>query len=287
MLALSLYYTCTPVAGIPYPYFLRYLSDNYGIQKTFLITGLFTCICIFLGLAITVPRQFFGETVKHAPTINDTKSEECQSNASGIFRVELKETQNLSADYRHSEHNVPELTKRRPTSGRKTGRLTNTIKILVSNVPFDLFAVGQALSVSSFRIFSVLITDILKDSGFIATEATLAYMVFNFSAIPGRLLPGIVSKLPMGSSSSCVTLVTFLSAPAVFGLNFVTGHELAVVICAICGLAFGVVFSANAICITRLVDSEYQTPAVGMSCGVTGIVVAVTGPLSGKSTCHI
>ena len=271
LLALSLYYACTPTGGAIYPYFLRYLCDNYGVPKTFLISGLFSSVCIIFALGLSVPEQTVNTMFKD----DTTKSNECQSRP---YNSHLACT-----DYEDSKCSQVVLAENQEKADFvRSQKWTKTIQVLFRNVPFILFAVGQSLSVSSFRVLSVFVTDILKEKGFSSIEATLAYTVFSFSVIPGRLLPGLVSKLPVGGPSSCVVIVTFLSAPAIIGLKLVTGHELAVLVCALCGLAFGVAYSSNAVCITGLVSAEYQTPAVGISSGLTGVVVAVTGPLSGE-----
>ena len=273
LLALSLFYACTPTGGAIYPYFLRYLCDNYGVPKTFLISGLFSNVCIIFALGLSVPEQTVNTMFKD----DKTKSNKCQSS--------LKNSNLAATDCEDSKCSQVVLSENQEKTEIRSQKWTKTLQVIFRNVPFILFAVGQSLSVSSFRVLSVFITDILREKEFSSTEATLAYTVFSFSVIPGRLLPGLVSKLPVGGPSSCVVLVTFLSAPAIIGLKLVTGHELAVLVCALCGLAFGVAYSSNAVCITGLVSAQYQTPAVGISSGLTGVVVAITGPLSGEYYC--
>ena len=156
------------------------------------------------------------------------------------------------------------------------------LKTLLCNVPFVLFVISMALTHSSFRVLSVFITDLLKERGFTPAKATIALMVFNFSGIPGCLSLGLVKKLTMGSSLCCVTFVTFLASPSALALNFVTGLTIAVVCCAAIGLAFGAVTAANAVSVAGLVGEACYAPGVGLSYGLTGIIVADTGPLSGK-----
>ena len=109
----------------------------------------------------------------------------------------------------------------------------------------------------------------------------MALMVFNFSGIAGRLLPGLVKKLSRTSSFTIVIVATIASAPAIVGFNFVTGQASAVIISTMLGLGLGIVTSSNTVCVLSLVSNKHYAPAVGLAYGATGIVIAVTGPLSG------
>lgn len=290
MVVLSLFYASGPIAGIGYPYLLRYLSDTYGIHWNFLIIGFIMIPSVFMALTWSLQKQepTQGTADSHVDNITTknfdhvTRPQNCQEVVSDPKYCSTVLTElEMPPDGKSDQKSKQNLGKRETSKENKRSCRT-ILKILLCNVPFVLFVIGMALTHSSFRVLSVFITDILKERGFTPAEATIALMVFNFSGIPGCLLPGLVKKLPMGSSLFCVTFVTFLASPSALALNFVTGLAIAVVCCAAIGLAFGAVTAANAVSVAGLVGEECYAPGVGLSYGLTGIIVAGTGPLSGK-----
>ena len=57
MVVLSLFYASGPIAGIGYPYLLRYLSDIYGIHWSFLIIGFIMIPSVFMAITWSVQKQ--------------------------------------------------------------------------------------------------------------------------------------------------------------------------------------------------------------------------------------
>ena len=299
MVDLSLFYAPVPIAGICYPYLLRYLSDTYGIHWSFLIIGFIMIPSVFMAITWSVQKQeptqgTAGSHVDYTSTNNFeavshdqnfdhvTRPQNCPEVVSDpkycstVFS-ELEMPPDDKSDQKSKEDLGKRVTSK---DSKRSWRII--LKTLLCNVPFVLFVIGMALTHSSFRVLSVFITDILKERDFTPAEATIALMVFNFSGIPGCLLTGLVKQLPMGSSLCCVTFVTFLTSPTALALNFVTGLAIAVVCCTTIGLAFGAVTDANAVSVAGLVGEECYAPGVGLSYGLTGIIAAGTGPLTGK-----
>ena len=269
-MALSIYITSTSVAAVPYPYFLRYLCDTYGLQWTFVIIGAFMSTSVLLATTWAVPK----------PTITLDES----SNAKTDFNND--EPINSALPLTESRNQASGATKLKvcmDTGGESIidESCLNILKTLLCNPSFVFFAIGQAFTHGAFRALGFFITDVLKDRGFTATESTIALMIFNFSGIAGRLLPGLVKKLSRTSSFTTVIVATTTSAPAIVGFNFVTGQTSVVIISTMLGLGFGTVTASNAICVLSLVSNKHYAPAVGLTYGATGIVIAVTGPLSG------
>lgn len=292
LVALALLVTSSSIGGIPYPYFLRYLSDNYGLIWTFLITGCLMALSGFLALIWVVPKQSTAMSKNEISEVTNgcTTQDVCQKTEPSAVQerktqIECQLTDGChlknSKDLKDYNGNKMHGTKQQKGSTAAKEEWKNILKKLFNNVSFILFAAGQALTHSSLRLLVVFVIDVLKEKGLSANETTISLMVLNFCGIPGRLLPGLVKKVPRGSSFICVILMTILASPAIFGLNFVHSFTLAIMICCLCGLALGTVHACNAIIILRLVGETLYTPAVGLTFGLTGIIVAVTGPLSG------
>ena len=264
-MALSIYITSTSVAAVPYPYFLRYLCDTYGLQWTFVITGAFMSTSVLLATTWAVPK----------PTITLDES----SNA----KTDFNNDERFNSESRNQASGATKLKVSMDTGGESIidESCLNILKTLLCNPSFVFFAIGQAFTHGAFRALGFFITDVLKDRGFTSTESTIALMVFNFSGIAGRLLPGLVKKLSRTSSFTTVIVATTTSAPAIVGFNFVTGQTSVVIISTMLGLGFGTVTASNAVCVLSLVSNKHYAPAVGLTYGATGIVIAVTGPLSG------
>ena len=217
----------------------------------------------------------------------------CDNTEPSALRENVAEIENRSNDVSDVDNSSCYETKKCEKHNKKHKDETTTdtgtwrvLKKLFNNTPFILFAVGQALAHSSLRVLSVFVVDVLKERSLSPSESTIGLMVFIFCGIPGRLLPGLVKKVPRGSSFICVILVTALASPAIVCLNFISSIPLTIMVCCLCGLALGAVHACNAIIIVRLVSKTLYTSGVGLTFGFTGVIVAVTGPLSGKQIIH-
>ena len=269
-MALSIYITSISVADVPYPYFLRYLSDTYGLQWTFVIAGSFMSTSVLLATTWAVPKPTItlGASSNVGTGLNNKQPfnsvlplTESRKQASGASKLEV--SMDIGGDIINDENCL------------------NILKTLLSNPSFVFFAIGQAFTHGAFRALGFFITDVLKDRNFTAAESTVTLMVFNFSGIAGGLLPGLVKKLSGSNSFTTVIVATLASAPAIVGFIFVTGQASAVIISTMLGLGFGTVLSSNAVSVLSLVSNKHYAPAVGLTYGATGIVIAVTWPLSG------
>ena len=267
------------IGGVPYPYFLRYLCYKYGIQWTFLIAGLCVSVTILLALLWAIPEQ----NPQPGTKIEDNVIEIAHKNT-------IKDTLHESdTTVEYTEANEPTTTIKAQNCRRdqidsppEKENCKVILRILLCNVPYVLFILGQAFAGSSFRVLSAILTDILRERGFSSVESTVAPMGFNFTGIPGRLLTGLIKKVPRGSSFILVSTLTCLASPAINGINFVNTQAIAILSCGICGLAFGSVHASVAVSIISLVEAQHYTPAIGIAYGLTGIIVAITGPLSGE-----
>lgn len=289
--ALALLMTAPSIGGIPYPYLLHYYSDTYGLHWTFLISGGMMSVSGFLALTWVVPKQrLLMPKTTHDEVVTDcTSPNVCNNTEPSVLQEGVAEIENRSNDVSDVNNSACCETEKCDKHCKKHKDETTTdtatwtiLKELFNNTPFILFAVGQALAHSSLRVLSVFVVDVLKERGLSPSESTIGLMVLNFCGIPGRLLPGLVKKVPRGSSFICVILVTALASPAIVGLNFASSITLAIMVCCLCGLALGAVHACNAIIIVRLVSKTLYTSGVGLTFGFTGVIVAVTGPLSGS-----
>ena len=324
-IALSVLLTMPIVGGVPYPYLLRYLSDTFGIHLTFLIVGCVIGITIPTTLTWNVPkqRQNIMETTQEVP---NREHDIHENGEPSVNRYEIMNavpdddtinatTENviatieLSCDNRVFSHMItsnkddqdvqnidtrPNISQQimttQPLKTRETTETKNWImilKILLMNVPFVLFVFGHAFASSSLRVLATLLTDVLRDRGLTSTETTIALMIYNFSGIPGRLLVGLVKKIPSGSSFILVVVLTVFATPALLGLRFVNNMGSSAILCSLCGLAFGAVHASNGVSVPSLVGTDDSTPAIGLSWGVTGIFIAITGPLGGEYRCIV
>ena len=148
-MALSIYTTSTSVAGVPYPYFLRYLSNTYGLQWTFVITGAFMSTSVLLATTWTVPR----------PTI----TLEALSNVG--TSCDNEEPFNSMLPFTESRNQASGGTKRKVSSDTEGGiindeKCLDILKTLLSNPSFVFFTVGQAFTHGAFRSLGFFITDI-------------------------------------------------------------------------------------------------------------------------------
>ena len=264
------------IGGVPYPYLLRYVCDNFGLQWTFLIAGLAVSVTIFLALLWSIPEKTFETRTQNghnATVIGDNNKDTTHDSFTAIISDKAK--------YHKSICNSQTCQTNTAVLPSEIENWRAVLRVLVCNVPFILFIVGQALAGSTFRVLSTILTDVLRERGFSSKESTVAFMVFNFTGIPGRLLTGVIEKIPRGSSLILVSSLTLIASPAVIGMNFVSNHVLAILACGTGGLAFGAVHASIAVSTISLVKEQHYSPAVGIAYGLTGIIVAITGPLSG------
>ena len=263
-------------------YLLRYLCDTYGLSWTFLIVGALMVIAAVLAVTwVLKPAKEIRETEntlevsieydvsesEHSVIKQQSDNIDLSDSPNGIER------QNRHTGFRKSDTNSKPYEKK---SWKKI------LIGLIKNRPYIFFAIGQALAHQSLMVLSVFVTDILKDRSLDSYEATGALMAFNFGSLPGLLLPGIVDKIPRTNSLVAVITTTLVATPAVIALNFVSTAALAIFACAICGLAFGALYSSTVVCVVQLVCIEHYTAAVGMILGLTGILLSITGPLGGE-----
>ena len=281
-LVLSIFMTSGAAAAVPYPYLLRYLCDTYGLSWTFLIVGALMVIATVLAVTwVLKPAKEIKETENTLEVSIEYDVSESEPSVIKQYsdNIDLSdspngiETQNRHTGFRKSDTNSKPYEKK---SWKKI------LIGLIKNRPYIFFAIGQALAHQSLMVLSVFVTDILKDRGLGSYEATGALMAFNFGSLPGLLLPGIVDKIPRTNSLVAVITTTLVATPAVIALNFVSTTALAICACAICGLAFGALYSSTVVCVVQLVCIEHYTAAVGMILGLTGILLSITGPLGGE-----
>ena len=129
LVALALLVTSSSIGGIPYPYFLRYLSDTYGLHWTFLITGCLMALSGFLALIWTVPKQSTAMSkneiseVTSGCSIQDvcqkTESSAAQERKSSIDcqltdACHLKNSKNLEDYNRNKIHGAEQQTESTP-----------------------------------------------------------------------------------------------------------------------------------------------------------------------------
>ena len=316
-IALSVLLTMPIVGGVPYPYLLRYLSDTFEIHLTFLIVGCLIGITMPITLTWYIPkqRQNIMETQQEVPNRENDIHENGEPSVNRYETMDAvpdEDTNNattenvittieLSCDNRVFSHMITsnkddpdgqnidtrrntsqQIMTTQPLKTRETKNWRMILKILLTNVPFVLFVFGHAFASSSLRVLATILTDVLRDRGLTSTETTVALMIYNFSGIPGRLLVGLVKKIPRGSSFILVVALTVFATPALIGLCFVNNMGSSAILCSLCGLAFGAVHASNGVTVPSLVGTDDSTPAIGLSWGVTGIFIAITGPLGGE-----
>ena len=280
------------------------MSDTYGVHLTYLIVGGLLGSTIPITLLWHIPKQGqkpikIERDGQNSGSDNDIQKPSVEHPDNSVVKscyttvvsnnavVKLVSYKTASAKQEskinYTGSNEPKmLTEQKVEPSTDNTDWKTVLKFLLSNVPFLLFLIGHTLVASSLRVLASIQTDILRDRGFTTGDTTTALMIFNFSGIPGRLVVGLVKKIPHGSSFIFVVITAFFATPAIIGLRFINNLWQAALLSSMCGIALGAAHASNGVSLLSLVGTDYSTPAVGLSFGVTGILVTVTGPLMGK-----
>ncbi|WAR30269.1 MOT14-like protein, partial [Mya arenaria] len=267
------------LGGVIFPYVLNYLTDNFGLRGTYLITG-----GIFLNM---IPLSLLWKppiTTKSRPSTNlqdltgvENKAYKVSSgdldniptNNSDVIAMELKKE---TLTYVKSEINTDK-------GGEYT--LCTTMKKLVADKAFMCFAFGLAAAYSCITVFLVYVVDVLQDSGLSETSATLGLLLLNLAGILGRFLPGSLTQLKHITVLTVPKIACIMIILSQLGLTLLNSTYTHFLSCIIAGTAIGMFVSTFGVVTLKLVGIERQSNAMGLCLSLSGITNAILGPLGG------
>ena len=280
--------TCgSGLGGIFYPYFMVWLNDNFGLNRTFLILG---------GIMLnTIPLTFLWH--KHPRAVNKSSNLKSSSrlSTSSVTPTEVSEIAtessiaqcknstmqpNSVADSQESFARPPSSFKMSYESSASpsdtSAALSNSTKsphqssvllslesttpsdssetisqssseatpdssatvsesspkqskknifqVLLQTVsykPFIFLSLGIGFSLATVQAFNLLVMDILQSNGLSITESLNAVIVNNAASIPGRLMPGLLQRIPGYSSVMTPILAALLGGVGMMMVNFI------------------------------------------------------------------
>ena len=91
----------------------------------------------------------------------------------------------------------------------------------VSYKPFIFLSLGIGFSLATVQAFNLLVMDILESNGLSITESLNAVIVNNAASIPGRLMPGLLQRIPGYSSVMTPILAALLGGVGMMMVNFI------------------------------------------------------------------
>ena len=90
-------------------------------------------------------------------------------------------------------------------------------------MPYPFAMVGISLGVAASMVFDIVALDIVESVGMSRDQSVSAYVALKAAGIPGRLIPGLISKIPRCSSVMAPIAASLFAAIGIIVLNHTTG----------------------------------------------------------------
>ncbi|WAR30261.1 MOT14-like protein, partial [Mya arenaria] len=267
------------LGGVIFPYVFNYMTDNFGLRETYLITG-----GIFLNI---IPLTLLWKppiTTKSRPSANLKDLTGVENKAYKVSSGELDNIRTNKGDVIAIE--LKKVTFTSVKSENNTGKceeytLFTTMKKLVTDKAFMCCAFGLAAAYSCNTVFLVYVVDALQDSGLSETSSTLGLLLLNLAGILGRFLPGSLTQIKHITVLTVPIIACIMIILSQLGLTVLNSTYTHFLSCIIAGTAIGMFVSTFGVVTLKLVGIERQSNAMGLCLSLSGITNAFLGPLGG------
>ena len=247
MIALSVATSSIGVGAMAYPYLIKVTADNLGVKGTLLIIG---------GIATNaIPLAFLWSNPRYRRITKRIKKEEKVEVNLPLLKQDShlnkdpntlhtgKEMNGCASKEIHGEENYSKESSngKLPADNKvyhtkiddnqadiisKGMAKPGIFAIFISTVtykPFFLLMCSLACAIPTVNVVEILLLDVLETNGQSRDRAILLQIILNFVAIPGRMFPGLVNKIPRCNSHVALIMGTVTSGLSLILLNITHG----------------------------------------------------------------
>ena len=245
LVAIAVVTSSIGVGAMGYPYLFKISIEHFGVKGTLLLLGGVTINAIPLAILWSPPRN--RHITKHAdrpegaeqqvPLIEKKSAVVCTSEAaSSIIHKRSKNEEPLHyhmvistnmPDDKNSECKCSRAAANKypPTIvDRKTGGMFAVFLPTITYKPFFALVCCFACAVPSVNMFEILLLDVLETTGLSRERCITLFIILNCLAIPGRIFPGLVNRIPRCSSGMAPILGAVISGVASCLLILTSGY---------------------------------------------------------------
>ena len=103
--------------------------------------------------------------------------------------------------------------------------IRNNILAIMANNAFLFLLLGFCFALPSQNMFEILLLDILESCKLQRSQSVVLLMILNAMCVPGRLVPGLIVKLPSCSSGMAPIVGSVISGVGVILLSLCKGYN--------------------------------------------------------------
>ena len=227
LIALSVATSSVGVGAMVYPYFIKITTDSFGVKGSLMLLGGIATNAIPLAYLWSNPRYSSISKeidkkehvevqtpliIQESQTANNTNLYSSNENVLSDNRETCmpsdKEAKRLSEmQYSKGDTNA----KFQKTNGKAPGGIFAVFIPTITYKPFFLLVCSFACSMPSRNVFDILLLDVLETSGLTRDRGITLLVILNCVAIPGRMFPGLINKIPKCNSFMALILGTMIS----------------------------------------------------------------------------
>ena len=244
VLGITIHTSMVSIAGIIYPYLLKWLAQTYGLNGTFLILGgLFTNTFVFFAF---------------------------------LWQQHLAENSDFIAE---SEGNTDEDTQI-VSFCDEVRQILNVFRSLIS-IPFVCLIVALALAISCVNAYLELAFDIAAWKGYNESETKELFVILNCLNVFATLTPGIIKQKFEVNSFIFLIISSFAGCVGHVLINSSNSYLMYAVASGCIGLVPGGIIAVSLTFIMETMKKKQVSVATGLMFTVTGVLSAAVGPLFG------
>ncbi|XP_060564478.1 monocarboxylate transporter 2-like [Ruditapes philippinarum] len=241
----TIHSTWGSIAGIIYPYFLKWLVKSYGLSGTFLILGGVYCntFCFFV---------FLWQQHRSGTLSDRSQKRRKAENASQVSSLYME-----------------------------ARSIFETLKLLIS-IPFLCLIIGNGLTLASLNGYLEHAFDIAEWKGYRESETKELFVILNCLNVLATITPGLV-KCRFDVHPFIFLILSSLAGCVGHMLIYASTNYLTYAVASGCvGLVSGGIFSGSIIFIMETMQKEQVSVAIGSMLTVNGLLSAGSGQLFGR-----